>query len=855
MASYLSKRRELLSRQGLLLFLLALAISVVCAWLAHQRAPENLNWLLYDQTQLLSRLPPADNIVVIEVDDLSINELGAWPWPRSQHASLINRLDAAGAKLIVFDILFPERNLAHPASDESFAAAIQSSGKVILPLFFETPGAQATVVETPPARAFLSAAAAIGHVHVAHEYDGVVRGVFLKEGINTPFWPHLALATLAQTQSHMPTPLPGQKIPQGSPDAISLTRDFYNLVPMPAADQGIRHFSYVDVVRDNVPGALLADKIVFVGATATGLGDLLTTPVGTMHGVELNAWIFHALQHQKLIIPSASWLCAVATFLLVFCLVMLLGRLSPRLFLLFSVLGIAGLIVLTSLLLLKAKIWFPNAAAVIGVALFFPLWSWLRAESMLRYLRNEIAQLPSADSMQGPRAIKQPMDFFTRLGLINQASNTLTEAGQQALARLRPDIASNGMSALEQVHESLSIDASEPDITQGSQIGVELISRTITRLSLAQKRDRRHRHLIEQSLSGLQDAVCICALNGAISYCNERFREWFRIVEMDDQNMELLALLEQVELHTAQRWPMVLQALFLEKPGFAGEGSMHVTKRNLQNSTDSVRHLLCHVNLTQTRSEYSDTLIFTFTDVSQLKRAEQARAEALSFLSHDLRSPMVSVLAIFDRLNATKNGLPADDVKHAEVLVRKNLDYAESFLQLSKADNLQTTSLEPCDLHAVLDTAQVHAKALAAPKSILVTTQRCNDDAWVLGEFSLLERAVNNLISNAVKFSPPNSEVLLCLYKTDAHACISVQDQGPGIAPEQEPRLFTRFARNRNDNAHGAGLGLNFVATVIRKCGGEIAVNSTPGQGACFSIALPALNEERVDSAGDHIGA
>jgi len=210
-----------------------------------------------------------------------------------------------------------------------------------------------------------------------------------------------------------------------------------------------------------------------------------------------------------------------------------------------------------------------------------------------------------------------------------------------------------------------------------------------------------------------------------------------------------------------------------------------------------------------------------------------------------LDRPLPPESQIIDRKQVQR--VPEDALQNIELLVRKKLDYAEGFLQLSKADALAETNMSPCDLHAVLDGAQVVANALAAPKDIKVVTERCDDDVWVQGDIALLERALNNLISNAVKFSPKGSCLTLKLTKHEQEALFSVQDQGIGIDSTDQATIFERFTRLKNaENVKGVGLGLNFVATVIKKHKGHITLSSTLNKGSTFKIHLPVLSEQEL---------
>ena len=392
-----AKHQALISKQGLLLLLIALMISLLSAYLAYYGKTQSFDWLFYDKTQSFSSLPPANDIVMVDIDDKSISALGRWPWPREKHAQLVNILSAAQAKAVVFDVLFPDKDTNHPTSDARFANAIAQNKYVILPIYFEMLGQQGLVVESPPHTLFYSEADALGHVHLDAESDGVVRGVYLKEGVGTAFWPHLALALYQQTALKHATNIavPGSRV-STLPKAqmsVAIERDFHNLMPMPSAEQGLLHYSYSDILNGSIEPAAFKDKLIFIGATAAGLGDVLATPIGNMFGVELNAWIFQALRHQKMIQGYTPYTVGLTTFFTVLLFVLIMGQLSPRLFLISSILGVMGILLLSSTMLLFSQQWFPPASIVIGLLLFFPLWSWLRAEYVLRFLRKEIALL------------------------------------------------------------------------------------------------------------------------------------------------------------------------------------------------------------------------------------------------------------------------------------------------------------------------------------------------------------------------------------------------------------------------------------------------------------------------------
>ena len=137
---------------------------------------------------------------------------------------------------------------------------------------------------------------------------------------------------------------------------------------------------------------------------------------------------------------------------------------------------------------------------------------------------------------------------------------------------------------------------------------------------------------------------------------------------------------------------------------------------------------------------------------------------------------------------------------------------------------------------------QVWAQAKAS--NIRLVNEIDVEDAWVRGDGGLLERAVINLLTNAVKYSPPDTSVTVRLAREgDFYRCC-VADEGYGIEADSLPSLFDRFRRVSNPkhaDITGAGLGLAFVDAVVTRHGGQMRVDSQPGTGSVFCMELRAL--------------
>src|SRR5699024_9159082 len=215
----------------------------------------------------------------------------------------------------------------------------------------------------------------------------------------------------------------------------------------------------------------------------------------------------------------------------------------------------------------------------------------------------------------------------------------------------------------------------------------------------------------------------------------------------------------------------------------------------------------------------------------------------LDFLSHDLRSPMVSLLALTEKYAQQPQSESTQELlNYTRFHAQRSLNIAEQFLQLARAESMQTIDFHPVDMLEVVENAMEQAIIRAQQKQQQLVLEYNNSDVWVNGHAELLERAIENLLSNAVKYSPEGSTTRITLALNDGAVHCSVIDEGLGIEAEFVADLFKSFARSSNVQAaseHGAGLGLRFVEVVAQRHLGEITVTSTPQQGSTFTLSLP----------------
>ena len=345
--------------------------------------------LIYDMAMRLRHAPPPDDIVIVAIDDKSLRKLGQWPWPRALHAELVTRLSEAGARVIGLDIMFSEPG----TDDRALASAIAASGRVVLPVFPDSSGAD-SLREVMPVPPLANAANKLGHVDVELDEDSIARSVYLKGGLGSPVWPSFALAMLEHHNAEAWQSLPGTRHPDGTTTQPGMwLRDYRLDIGFDGPPGHIRRISYADALSDTPLIAGLAGKFVLVGMTAAGLGRTLATPVsGTaqpMAGVEFHANALANLRHESWIRSVTGAPHALLLALVALLPALLYPRFDPR----------QGMFTCAALLLATltvpvglhtlANVWIAPAPALLALLVSYPLWSWWRIEATARTLRAE----------------------------------------------------------------------------------------------------------------------------------------------------------------------------------------------------------------------------------------------------------------------------------------------------------------------------------------------------------------------------------------------------------------------------------------------------------------------------------
>jgi two-component system phosphate regulon sensor histidine kinase PhoR len=244
----------------------------------------------------------------------------------------------------------------------------------------------------------------------------------------------------------------------------------------------------------------------------------------------------------------------------------------------------------------------------------------------------------------------------------------------------------------------------------------------------------------------------------------------------------------------------------------------------------------------------NDGVLAVLNDMTTLYRLEQVRRDFVANASHELKTPITAIRGFAETLLDAEDIAPEKRREFLEIILRQTSRLQaliEDLLMLSRLENSRAAAaipLGPLEVRAVLLAAVQTCERLAADKRITVTVE-CDATLQTEGNAELLERALVNLLENAVKYSPDDTIVAITGRLEEGLATIKVKDQGPGIPKEHLERIFERFYRvdkARSRQLGGVGLGLAIVKHIVLLHRGQLSVESEVGQGSAFMIALPA---------------
>jgi len=373
----------------------------------------------------------------------------------------------------------------------------------------------------------------------------------------------------------------------------------------------------------------------------------------------------------------------------------------------------------------------------------------------------------------------------------------------------------------------LATSGGEPDIAElpagyGAWAGVFLALRQRERRERDQQAElERMLHRFMEATSALPDGIIILDASDRVEWCNARASEHFNLSAERDRGFFVSNLI---------RRPAFIEYL----------GRVDATEPLIL--SDETSGLVLSVQVLP----FQDLRrIVLSRDISQLRRVEAMRQDFIANVSHELRTPLTVVAGFLEHL-VDMPDMPRAERARIEALMldqsRRMRRLIDDLLTLSKLETQDAPSLtEAFSVKSVVDEAVSEARVLSAGRHSIVLREL--PEAEFHGAHEEIGSALENLLSNAVRYTPEGGKIEV-RGALDADALrLSVTDTGPGIAAEHIPRLTERFYRvdkSRSRETGGTGLGLAIVKHVLARHGGHLDIRSEPMHGSTFTMVLPA---------------
>jgi two-component system phosphate regulon sensor histidine kinase PhoR len=334
-------------------------------------------------------------------------------------------------------------------------------------------------------------------------------------------------------------------------------------------------------------------------------------------------------------------------------------------------------------------------------------------------------------------------------------------------------------------------------------------------------------------LAGMAEGVLVVDPGGRLLDLNAAAA---RLLRLEPDRARGRAILEAIRNLTLQRFV----TRTLESEGLVED------QLTLQEETGE-QHLQMHGTSLRDPKAGRVGAVIVLNDVTRLRRLEMVRREFVAHVSHELKTPVTAITGCAETLLGPGVDDPSDRARFLDIILRQSSRLAsiiEDLLELARIESLEDQGPveRPCQSVRNVLLAAVQACEARAESRCIRLLVDAPDDLSAPLHAALLERAVVNLLDNAIAYSPEGETVRITANQDRDAVLIAVHDRGCGIEAVHLPHLFERFYRvdkSRSRKLGGTGLGLSIVKHIVQLHGGEVTVVSTPGKGSTFTIRLP----------------
>jgi PAS domain S-box-containing protein len=769
-------------------------------------------------------LPVPDDIAIVAIDELSMARFGRFPWSRQVMARTLDALAVAKPKVIALDVLFTDPTTQE--DDDALAGAIGRAGNVVVAAqLTDSPvhgGPSSWLLPIPPVE---HAAATVGHVNVQTEQDGAARQVAVRladdsgrairaiaieavrvaDGTPEAGVTDTRNALLVGSRSILvDTGLPSVVIDPSQAAKVlrggRMTIDYIG----PAGSFNPVTYSIEDILEGRIAPDRLRGKYVLVGATAASLGERVASPFvrytdaradqhGTlMPGVEVLANAVNVILRGRFYTEVSDaaaffWAGLIAALTLFF----LEGAQGGR-----EVLKQTGaLAVVAALILLGSYVAFSRLLIIPPIV---PCFVAFGCAGILTLLRRSLMASARLDRNIGELALSG--DLLAPAGPGIPGAYQWAEGGPVSLAR------------------------------GWLPKGLEWKARTLSDLN-ARLLDRAR--FVNFALRAVEDGLLIAGPDGHITFANRAAGEILGTPARGLVGQNLAQRLAgNIDAATLQR--LVAERGHLER---------EFTIRESRPRYFTMR--LAAVSAEANGQGPVLGIVASLSDVTRQHELQQTKNDVISLVSHEMRTPLTAIqgmtelLAHYDLASDRRREMNLainDEVKR---LARMITEYLDITRLESGATPMRLSAVRA---EALLDRILILLDPVASQRGIRLLRKIEAELPAILADPDLLSRAVENLISNAIKYSPSSTEVTVAARAEDDFLVIEVADQGYGIPAADLERVFEKFyrvPRVQDAGTPGTGLGLSLVREIVELHRGSVAVTSELNRGSVFSLRIP----------------
>lgn len=812
------------------------AISTAMAMTIHLRAPA-LGLAARDAlVRARGPVAPPEEVVLIAIDEASIQRYGRFPWPRSLMAKALDQVAAARPRAIALNVLYTDPTTE--TEDVALAEAIKRAGNVVV---------AAQLVETPsqgaqwlrPLTAIESAAAGIGHGNVLTDFDGVARSLTLREADDegTAYWAMTleivrvgeqlrreevrdvpeAIRIGSRTipiESDSPTMTFAPRQQQGEVQTFRSSQMTIDYVG-PAGSFGNQTVSIADLLDGKVPADRFNGKYVLIGVTAAAMSDRVASPFARqvsqngsqegstsgpmMTGIEVSANALTTIlrgRYYGTVSEFSAVLVAVLVAILVIAALFLVQGAFELARQLIAMLVIAGLIVgLSYLAFARMMIFPPLVPGLLSLTIAAPLALLLRSLVLSASLDERIAEMVAESARLSPLTIG-------------------TEHAGERFAFL-PRGAAEKARALAGLQN-------------------RLMART---------------HFVDRALQSVEDGLVIADLNGRIAFANPRSASILQRPQRSLLGSNLFDRLNDAEFGPERLNDDQLSRVKKEAMNRLLRDRIAIEREIVVDAAEPRYYILRMAAVSDQGEAEPLGIVATLSDISKQRELQKMQNDVVQLVTHEMKTPLTAirgmseVLMKFDASSEKRREMSATIHEASQRLTRMIDDY----LDLTR---LESGAREPRmafhRIGALIETNLLLLDPIAAERGIRLNRNFTSDLPVILADADLLARAITNLVANAIKYSPPDTVVEVAARASDENLFISVADQGYGIPEEYRTQIFEKFfrvPRVEDADTPGTGLGLALVREIAELHGGRIALESEAGRGSTFTLRLPLKRE------------